>query len=77
MSDSDEAASIASVVGITTTELFPVSVMAPSKRAKYTVSVLETKILCILMPLRSASVSEITMTLLTSPLDGWPPVNVY
>ena len=77
MSDSDEAASIAFVVGITITELFPVSVIAPARRAKYTLSVLETKILCILMPLRSASVSEITMTLFTLPLDDRPPVKIY
>ena len=61
---------MASVVGITETELFPVSVIAPIIRAKYTVSVLDTNILCILMPLRSTSVSEMIITLLTLPLDG-------
>ena len=76
MPDSDKAASIASVVVITTTELLPVSVIGPVRRTKYTVSKLGAKILCILMLLRSGLGSEITMTLLTLTLDDWPPVQI-
>ena len=72
---------IASLVDITITELLSVSVIGSVRRTKYTMSMLETKILCILIPLRSASgseitMSEITMTLLTLPLDDWPPVQI-